>query len=266
MKINNLQELKPIYIHDATSYSASEEISLIDIAMILIRRKVLVVSVFIVFIALGVASSLFIPKIYTFSTTIEIGSHIINGSVRLFETPQALMAKLEHSYIPQTLIEYKNTHKDEKERYNIKLSVPSGSNITLLEAKGTEDMADTITNLLQLISQKAIQDHKRIYDATKQNFIAAKMQSTSELALLNPDNIENTEKIQAAKSKIESYNSQLVNLRNTREILPPMRSIDSTGTSKNIIIAISVLAGTFLGIFSAFFAEFMTKIKERSTQ
>ncbi len=38
MKDSDLQELKPVYIHEA-SYSADDEISMIDLAMVLVRRK-----------------------------------------------------------------------------------------------------------------------------------------------------------------------------------------------------------------------------------
>ena len=52
-------------------------------------------------------------------------------------------------------------------------------------------------------------------------------------------------------------------LRNTREILPPIRSIDPTGGSRKIIVVISAITGLFLGIFAAFFTEFLSKVKQK---
>jgi len=259
MKTNDLQELKPVYIHEA-SYTAGDEISLVDLAMVLVRRKVMIISIFIVFIVSGITLALLIPRTYTFSTTIEIGSQIISGSIKPFESPQALLAKLQYSYIPQILSEHKQSHPDDKNKYRINSSVPSGSNITLLEIKGTEDQADTLKQLLQITSQKAIEDHNRIFQSVKKNLETRLIQATNNLRTLRNSKNNETE-VASSQSIIESLSSQLANLRNTREVLPPIRSLDPTGSGRKTIVIITAIAGIFLGVFAAFFAEFLSKVK-----
>ena len=77
---------------------------------------------------------------------------------------------------------------------------------------------------------------------------------------------DNETEVSTQQNLIELYSSQLANLRKTREILPPMKSIEPTGTSRKLIVIISAFAGVFLGVFSAFFAEFVAKIREASRQ
>ena len=258
MKTSDLQEVKPIYIHEAT-YSKDDEISLVDLVMILVRHKALITSIFILCIALGTTKALITSKTYTYSTSIEIGSQIIGGSVKHFEAPQALLAKLQHSYIPQTLSEYKQSSPEDKTRHYIKSSVPTGSNITLMEIKGTEDQAGTLKRLLQQTSQKAIQDHSRIFQSVKKSLETRLNQATAHLKSLKNNDTE----AMIAQNSIELLSSQLANLRNTREITLPIRSIEPTGKSLNIIIIISAFIGLFLGIFAAFFAEFLSKVKRK---
>ncbi len=78
---------------------------------------------------------------------------------------------------------------------------------------------------------------------------------------------DNETEVATQQKLIEVYSSQLANLRETREILPPMKSIEPTGgTSGKLIIIIAAFAGIFLGVFSAFFAEFVAKIREACRQ
>jgi len=230
--------------------------------MVLIRRKTMIAVIFTVILALGVTKALFTPRIYTVSATIEIGNQIINGTIQPLESPQALLAKLQYSYIPQILVEHKQTSPDDKKRYQITSRVPTGSNITLLEIKGTEDQVDTLINLLQAVSQKAIQDHSRIFTSAKSGLETRLNQAYNTLKSLKNDS-NNESGIAINQTIIETLKSQLTNLRNTREISPPIRSIDPTGGSRKLIVIIFAFAGIFLGVFAAFFTEFLSKVKKK---
>ena len=260
MNDSDRQELKPVYIHEV-NYSADDEISLVDLVMVLVRRKRMIAVVTTFIILLGVIAALLVPKSYTFATSIEIGSQIIGGAIKPFESPETLLAKMQHVFIPQVLNEQRQTNPEDKKNYKITTSIPKSSVIIVLEIKGTEDKADLLKSLLQSITQKATLDHSRIYDSVRKNIASRLKQATSVLQMLKKSNDNETE-IATQQNLIEVYSSQLANLRETREILPPMKSIEPTGTSRKLIVIISAFAGVFLGVFSAFFAEFVAKIKE----
>ena len=214
------KEPSPIYIREA-SYPAEDSVNLVSLAMILIRRKSMIALIFTITMTLGLTFALLKQRTYTFSTSLEIGSQIITDSVKSFESPETLLAKLNHSFIPSVLNEHRLSNPEDEQNYKITASIPKSSIIIVLEMKGTEDQTDIINNLLQNISKKAIQDHNRIYEAVKQNFVTSKDQTINELASLQSKDMGQIEKIQSLKNRIESYNSQLANLRNTREILHP---------------------------------------------
>jgi len=261
MKNNELEKLKPIYIHES-SYSTEDEINLVGLVMILVRRKIMIAVILVAFIATGITLALLSPKKFTFSTTIEIGSQMINGSTKHFESPQALLAKLQYSYIPLVLTQYKQSNPDDKTKYQIKPSVPEGSNIMLLELKGTEKISNTLIGLLEKTSQKAIQDHSRIYQAIKNDIKARLKQVTDNLKLLKEADGNETE-ISANIILSEKLSTELANLRNTQQIQQPIRSLEATSASRALIVILSAFSGVFLGIFSAFFAEFTLKVKEK---
>ncbi len=264
MKNSDLQELKPIYIHEANNVAA-DEISLIDLAMVLVRRKKMIAVIIIIITALGAVMALAKPKTYTFRTSIEIGNQVVNGTILPFESTQNLLAKIKYSFVPQILSMEKLSQSGER-KYTIRSSVPKSSDIIVLEVEGTEGQAKILTNILKEITKKSIQDHERIYDAVKQNFTFLKMQAEGEIALLNTEKDRRTEEILLLKNSIDTYNLKLANLRNTREVSFPMRSIEPTGISRKFIVIIAALAGIFIAVFSSFFAEFVSKVKKASLQ
>ena len=264
MKNNDLTELKPVYIHEAR-YSSENEISLVDLAMVLVRRKIMIAVISTFIIALGLTAALLVPKSYTFSTSVEIGSQIIGDAIKPFESPETLLAKIQHAFIPQVLNERQKTNPEDEKKYKIKASIPKSSVIIFLETKGTEDEADLLKSLLQSITHKATLDHLRIYDAVKKNIASRLKQTTTELQTLKKSN-DNEAEVATQQDLIEVYSSQLANLRETREILPAMKSLEPTGISRKLIVIIAAFAGFFLGIFSAFFAEFIAKVRETSRQ
>ena len=264
MKNNDLQEIKPVYVREA-SYSTEDEISLIDLAMVLVKRKKLISLIFTGFIVLGIAAALLIPKKYTYSTSIEIGSQIINEAIKPFESPETLLAKIQHVFIPHELNEQRQTNPEDVKKYKITASIPKNSVIIVLEVKGNEDEADLLTGILQNISQQAIFDHSRIYNSVRKNIASRLNQTTTELEMLKKTEGNKTE-VATQQNLIELYSSQLANLRETRDILPAMKSLEPTGTSRKLIVIITAFAGVFLAVFSAFFAEFVAKVREASRQ
>jgi len=261
MKNKDLPEVKPIYIHEA-NYSAEDEISLIDLVLVLTKRAKLIGLIIIIFILFGFLFAMLATKQYTYSTSIEIGNQMINGSVNFFESPQTLLAKLEHSFIPQVLNEQYKTQAADGKRYKITASIPKGSNIIVLETKGPAEQRDLMTGLLTKTAHKVFDDHARIYNSIKQHLTSSLKQAETKLELLAQSDTNNTPEITAQQNLIENYASRLSSLRNTRQIAEPMQSALPKGMGKILILAITVLAGFFVAIFAAFLAEFITKVRE----
>jgi len=260
MKNNNLQDIKPTYLQE-TRYASDDAISLIDITIILLNRYKLITFVLIGFLILGIAIALLIPNKYTYSTSLEIGSQIINGEVRAFESPQTLLAKLQHSFIPKALLNHKQANAADKEIYTLSASIPKSSNIIVLETKGTEKQAKLLSQLLHNVTQKSVKDHSRFYESVKLNLTSRLNVGIDELKSLKQSNNNQTE-ISNQQNLIELYSSQLANLRNTRELLPPMQSLEPSGASGGLIIIIAAFAGLFVGVFVAFIAELISKVKD----
>lgn len=260
MKNDDLQNLKPVYIHE-TNFCADDEISLLDLTVILVQRKKMILLITTFIIVAGIIAALMMPRLYTYSTSIEIGSQLISDNIKPFESPQTLLAKVQNVFIPQALNKQRQAHPKDKEKYQITAGIPVNSEIITLEVKNTEGKSDVMSNLLHEITQLAILDHNHIYNSIKQNITSQLAQATNELEALR----ESNDKAELVRQQIviETYHSQLANLRMTRELLTPIKSLEPTGTSRKSIVSIAVFLGLFIAVAAAFSTELASKIKEK---
>lgn len=264
MKDNELQQLKPVYIHEAFN-SHDDEISLVDLALVLVRRKIIIIGILSLFIALGVAAALYLPKTYDYHSSIEIGTQLIIGERQPIETPSSLLAKINYSFIPETLHQYQQQNPEDQKAYKIIASNPEDSDIITLSMSATEDQSELVHGFINSITRNIMQEHTALFDAIKETLELQLTQATNRLNSMGNSSENLTEK-NSLQDKIDSYLSQLSNLRGSKIISQPMKSQKPTGISRKLIVLIAAFAGLFIGIFAAFFVEFAAKVRERKAE
>ncbi len=145
---NSSQEEKNCKIYN-------DEIDLIDLCLILWKRKTLILIGFIAFIAIG---SLFVfvrKDKFEYTTTLEIGTTIKNQETQdigLIEPLASIVEKAKVAYIPQSY--------DEKTRVKILCSSPKDSDLVLLKSSGFNG---DINHAKQhkLVVDKILEDHDK---------------------------------------------------------------------------------------------------------
>ena len=233
MKNNELQELKPVYIQEARGCS-DDEISLIDLAIVLIKHKFVILVVLFIAVAAGIGFSSTITKSYTYQANINIGSYVIDGEYLPFEPPLSLIAKIEHGYIPTLL---------EAPEYNFSISAsnPKKSEVIKLTASGKKDQGELMAVALNQLSQLIIDDHNQIYNALS----ASKTQQN----------------LAATPSQESSAGHSITSLQKTSILTKPKPSGFTYSKNRKLILIISLVAGLFLGIFAAFMVEFISRVR-----
>jgi len=68
------------------------------------------------------------------------------------------------------------------------------------------------------------------------------------------------------QQKVDAITYKLKGLRDTQTLTQPMQSINPVGLGKKLIVIMALMAGLFVGIFSAFFLEFLSKVKEKQIE
>lgn len=143
-----------------SSSRADDEISLVDLWLILVQYKWVFFGIFLVCLAVGLTIALITPRTYNYFTSIEIGQR--EDASTPIEPLGAVAAKLNESYIPRILHEYKNQNPDEESIHEITARIPKDSGLVIIEAEGTVDSAPTRLLLIENVITQLKNDHDRI--------------------------------------------------------------------------------------------------------
>lgn len=162
------------------AYYHEDEISLVDLFIVLYKHKALIAIIFLLCTAGGVFYAFTKPILYSYSTSIEIA----RGTSGLIEEPETVLAKLQESYIDYVLQEYKNDHPQDPERIKITAKLPRQSDIVVLESTGTVKSADLQHQLHQAVVDKLSDDHARMIAVMKRALDAEQRHAKNKLSEL----------------------------------------------------------------------------------
>jgi len=141
-----------------------DEISLLDLWLVLVKRRSLFLSLVLLALLIGVSAALTLPVKYNYSTTLEIGglSYDSQGKLVLVEQPTSVLAKLKQSYIPFVTHAYLQENPEFEDVPAINAKLEKNSNIIFMDVSGTEKYRNIYVQLLNSIVDQVRQDHKRI--------------------------------------------------------------------------------------------------------
>ncbi len=164
---------------------ADDEISLVDLWLVLARRRLLIAVVVLVFVTLGVAFAVTKPLTYSYGTTLEIGTRLVGDDLRAIEHPENVRAKILESYLPTVLQQHDQALSAEQGAYTAR--IPKNSEIVVLEAEGSLEKKETYLAVLSSVVERVQADHKRINDILKKEIEIRRNRVENALASLEDE-------------------------------------------------------------------------------
>ena len=270
-----------------------DEISLVELWLIVARHKRVFWCVFSVILVMSLAAVLLLTKRYTLSSSIEIGRTMQDDKSVLIESPETVKAKLDNALIPKIL----NQYEDEKVRLSkIDVTTPNNSDLVIIGVKVKEKDIEKFSKVLTEIAKALQQEHEkiigpirsRIKSSIEQNKIEFEKQKDMNFIEQDIRNrgVEQTstnvvqkqfgnfaaseyvwlafqkeQYINELKNEIDDLSHQLDVINDTRAITAPIRSQKPTGMPKVLIIFMGGALAILFGLFSTFIAEFITKVR-----
>lgn len=231
---DNMENSSPVYIRELPPYTSEDEISLTDLALILVRRKFLFLTILLICIGLAVAYTATLKKNYTYTTHISIGSYLVEGRLVHLDLPENLLTKITYSFIPEVKI-------NPDYNYSMTASIIDKSNIIAIVASSTTDENKLLISALNKVNQLVIKDQDRLYNTLLH---ASELFSNASSQTLNP-----------ALSQ-----TGVPGLQRTYVLTEPQFS-GATRKSPKLIIFASIFIGLFLGMIAVFLAEFISKVR-----
>ncbi|MBZ9578631.1 hypothetical protein KJA14_02160 [Patescibacteria group bacterium] len=212
-----------------------EEIDLMDYVKVILKRKWLILAVFLAAVIVAGVFSWFSPKFYKIDTSLEIGriiGQVTEAPFEVVEPPEQLVEKINngiYGWFP-----------------GIKISNPTDTNLIKIEAISKEPQKTK--KILENINELILAEHNNKINSQKN--------------LLEKEIEELQEKIDFFISKGQEtaiLQLEINNLQRKKEALQPTQVIREPTISENPVrpkpllnIIIAAVLGVFIGIFWAF--------------
>lgn len=170
-----IQDQQGQYMQQAYPPYYEDEISLVDLWLVLVKRKNLILKIFIIFILLAIVLAYLKKDKYEFTTTIEIGQvATVNNegheSYSLVESIESVKAKLENSYLPSAQAKYYSDNPEVK-KFKTSIEAPKNAQMLIIKSKGAEIASphhktlhfEAVTPLLVDLNRKVESNKQRLH-------------------------------------------------------------------------------------------------------
>ena len=264
--------------------AVSDEISIIDLWNIILRRKKTVIATFLIVFATGIAVTIFMPPLYESRAVVLIG--IVSN--QLIEDPNELVQRLIEEYkvddSSEAIIEPPYVE-------SVKVDNKRASNVLELTVRDTT--AEGAKTYLEIVVNKLSKEHKALFDKAmelERQRLDSMAKQISELdaqiRLVNDLSIplKKSDPNQAAVLAIESgkylsmkpgleknlvdLDIQLSELKSkpTRYLREPTLPRKAKRPRPMLYIAVAIVLGFFMAIFAAFLHELTVQAREKFSQ
>lgn len=136
---------------------ASDEIDLVEVGVSLWRRWKLILVVFLVCLGLAILLAFLLPKKFTYSATVEVGTQIVGNQVRPVEPPDSAAKKVENGFIPELIQSYAHQHGLDPRHLKFNASSPQKTNLVVISGKTSRSMGDAFKSIEKAAAQRLIQ-------------------------------------------------------------------------------------------------------------
>ena len=162
-------------MQDRQSLDTSDEISLVDLFIVIWNRKWLVFSTFALFVSAGVAYALLAPEIYEYSTVIEVGTtfrNIESGDPVVIEEPASLLEKLKSTYIPVSIHAFADDGDLAINKPKIAVTSPKNSKLIVLKSQDSLEKNDAYHALHKTVVDAVEKDHQLVISSAHRELAA----------------------------------------------------------------------------------------------
>lgn len=303
MNNEDKKDMKPViaqqYVYPPMMYPQGDEINLLDIWRILVKRKKLIVATCLLITLMGSAYAILKPTIYVYSTAVQIGSTSMGGKETPVDDINNAASKVKELYVNSVLSDFYRDNPNEKKDLEFEVSVPKNSQILMIGSKCSEEEAPLYDQFINKISAKLVADHsekikefkavlsERIGNAKNRlallesnekqiiqwiegfdkAFKASPIDNSGTTALVITELSSQQQQISSEKfsllAQITDKESDLKLTNDTRLLYPVEKSIEPVGLDTKMMISAFVFAGLVLGVFVALTWDFIEKLKSQ---
>jgi hypothetical protein len=226
-----------------------DEISLMDIALIIAKRFKSTCASFLIAFALLSALVIQYERDYSLTSIIQIGSFDTDNPI---ESPEAVSLRLQQGILPQILSKLEKEGAIDPEAFIVNISNPSKTKIIVIDSKIKKSTEEKYTIIHSKLVETIVNQHAKEVDE-RTGFIK------SQLA----DNINHLRDEDSKTANLQHATSQLAAITQTKAQVIAQRSQFQSGPKHSKLYIAAVFLSLILALITPLCIEFYVQIKLR---
>ena len=168
------------------------EISLIDLWLLIVKRKRLFWIIFFLVFAAGLVFALMRPTTHEITSVIEIGHILRNDELTPLESPDTTVAKLKNAFLPNVLKDYEISIP------HTRFSIPKGSNLVIMSTKTEATSMDQVKKIHSELTRLLRSEHSQLLSSYR-----IKLGAYIDMAKIKLEELQDTRFVGAEKKTLE---------------------------------------------------------------
>ena len=239
-------------------YEHDDEISLVDLAVILVRRWKAMAVIFFLVVAIAVAAAFLLPSSYQYTSLYSVAEYTKEGGQRVgVEEPASVVAKARNLYLGQTTRELLEEQKLTSLPFDVSISNPENTLLLQLDSEASVSDQPLVAELHQRLITRLQQDQKQLVESRRESLqrqLASARQALE--SAQQSDSPSAAELIATYYSRVSDIEGQLNELREGEVTQQAVQSLEPVGTGKKLIVAVGIVLGGLLAVMGAFLMQF----------
>lgn len=240
-----------------------DEISLVDLAKILVKRWKAMAIIFTVIVLSALAYALLMPRIYSYTSLYGVAEQ---GPDSALEAPETLVAKAQNLYLGPETRKLLATMDSELAvlPFDTSIKNPEKTLLVSLSSEADENDVDLVKQLHNNILMR-LKDGQEARVENRKASLQQQMEDAQEaldaVQQSNSNSLGSAEVISSLMERIARLKNSLEDIREGEVSQTAVKSLEPTGTSRKLILALGVVLGGLLAVMGAFFMQFVGLVR-----
>jgi len=249
---------------DAPRHSYNDdEISLVDLAIILVRRWKAMAVVFIAVMVCAVAAAFLLPKSYQYATLYNIAEYTnSDGELEGVESPEAVVAKAENIYLGAETRALLKAEKLDNLPFEVSVENPKNTLLVQFNSEAAKDERSLVSELHQRVAGR-IKDAQAAIVNQRRNILKQQLETAREaLASSKESTSPNAGELVATYlERVTNLEQELAGLHDGEVTQLAVQGLKPAGVSKTLVLAVGFFLGVLLAIMAAFMMQFCSLVR-----
>ncbi|WP_043532145.1 Wzz/FepE/Etk N-terminal domain-containing protein [Litchfieldella xinjiangensis] len=238
---------------------SDDEISLVDLAKILVRRWKAMAVIFILVVGAALAYALMMPRTYQYVSIYNAAES--EPGVPL-EAPTALVAKARNLYLGPLTREMYAEQGWESLPFEVNVSNPEDTLLISISSEAEESDAGEVETLHQRLVEQISQGQQRLVERRRGTLEQQLERNRQALdAVQGSESASAAELIATYTTRISEIEADLADLTEGEISQVAVQSLQPTGTSRKLVLALGIVLGGMLAMIGVFLLQFATLVR-----